>query len=140
MQARYQFAHQGTELVTVVTDEKIMKVKIACACIRGWVLCSPDQALINLSKVIDFRQTLNLVHKEGYCFDQFLFMTLLLIIILVVWELYWTARACWCAAKRDDRGWFLFFLIVQLFGIPEMIYLQKYRKSIEKNFQEDKEI
>ena len=67
-------------------------------------------------------------------------MSLLLIIILVIWELYWTARACWYAAKRNDRGWFLVFLIVNLFGIPEMIYLQKYRKSIAKISQEDKEI
>jgi len=67
-------------------------------------------------------------------------MSFLLIIILIIWELYWTARACWYAAKRNDRGWFLVFLIVNLFGIPEMIYLQKYRKSIAKISQEDKEI
>ena len=57
-----------------------------------------------------------------------------LITILVVWEIYWTVRACWLAAKNNDKGWFIFFLIFQLLGIPEMIYIyNKKQKKIEDN-------
>jgi len=48
-----------------------------------------------------------------------------LIILLALWELYWTYHACWLAAQRNEKKWFLFFLIFNLLGIPEIIYLQK---------------
>jgi len=55
---------------------------------------------------------------------------LYLIILLVLWELYWTITACWLAAKRGDKGWFIFFLIFNLLGIPEIIYVRKYKNSL----------
>ena len=48
-----------------------------------------------------------------------------LIILLALWELFWTYQACWLAAQRNERKWFLFFLMFNLLGIPEIIYLQK---------------
>ena len=48
-----------------------------------------------------------------------------LIILLALWELYWTYHACWLAAQRNEKKWFLFFLMFNLLGIPEIIYLQK---------------
>jgi hypothetical protein len=48
-----------------------------------------------------------------------------LIILLAIWEVYWTYQACWLASKLDQRKWFLFFLVFNLLGIPEMIYLKK---------------
>jgi len=55
---------------------------------------------------------------------------LYLIILLVLWELYWTITACWLAAKRGDKGWFIFFLIFNLLGIPEIIYVRKHKNSL----------
>ena len=48
-----------------------------------------------------------------------------LIILLALWELYWTYHACWLASQRNEKKWFLFFLMFNLLGIPEIIYLQK---------------
>jgi len=53
-----------------------------------------------------------------------------LIILLTLWEIYWTYTACWLAAKRGDKAWFLFFIIFSLFGIPEIIYVRKYQNSL----------
>ena len=53
-----------------------------------------------------------------------------LIIIIALWELYWTITACWLASKRGDKGWFIFFLTFTLLGIPEIIYVRKYKSSL----------
>tara|TARA_Y100001949_G_C15823984_1_gene259029 strand:- start:302 stop:499 length:198 start_codon:yes stop_codon:yes gene_type:complete len=55
---------------------------------------------------------------------------ILLVIILVLWEIYWTIKACWLAAKNDDKGWFIFMLVFNLLGIPEMIYIYNHNKKI----------
>ena len=52
-------------------------------------------------------------------------MTITLIILLALWELYRTYHACWLASQRNEKKWFLFFLMFNLLGIPEIIYLQK---------------
>jgi ABC-type arginine transport system permease subunit len=36
--------------------------------------------------------------------------------------------ACWEASKRDHLGWFVLFFLVWLYGIPELVYLIKFRK------------
>ena len=54
-----------------------------------------------------------------------------LIILLTLWEIYWTYTACWLAAKREDKAWFLFFIIFSLFGIPEILYVRKYQDSLK---------
>ena len=53
-----------------------------------------------------------------------------LIILLTLWEIYWTYTACWLAAKRGDKAWFLFFIIFSLLGIPEILYVRKYQNSL----------
>jgi len=58
-------------------------------------------------------------------------MLITLIIVLTVWEVYWTYHACWIASKLDEKKHFLFFLIFNLLGIPEIIYI--YRKKKELN-------
>lgn len=58
-------------------------------------------------------------------------MLITLIVVLTVWEVYWTYHACWIASKLDEKKNFLFFLIFNLLGIPEIIYI--YRKKKELN-------
>ena len=58
-------------------------------------------------------------------------MLITLIVILAAWEIYWTYNACWIASKLDEKKHFLFFLIFNLLGIPEIIYI--YRKKKELN-------
>ena len=50
-----------------------------------------------------------------------------LILVLVTWEVYWTYHACWAASRRNEKKWFLFFLIFNFLGIPEMLYLRRLR-------------
>jgi hypothetical protein len=42
---------------------------------------------------------------------------------LFVWSLAWAGLALWYAAKRDEKWWFLIFLVVHTVGILEIIYL-----------------
>ena len=52
-----------------------------------------------------------------------LILLILLILILVAWEAYWTVRACWKAAKSGEFKWFVFMLVFNLLGLPEIYYL-----------------
>lgn len=45
------------------------------------------------------------------------------IIGLAVWSVVWTGLVLWHAAKRQDKGWFIFFLLVHTAGIAEILYL-----------------
>ncbi|MFL2706707.1 MAG: DUF5652 family protein [Gammaproteobacteria bacterium] len=57
-------------------------------------------------------------------------MLITLILILATWEVYWTYHACWIASKLDEKKHFLFFLIFNLLGIPEIIYIYKKKKEL----------
>ena len=52
---------------------------------------------------------------------------LLAFITILVWEIYWTYKACWLASRNGHKKLFLFFLIFNLLGIPEIIYLNRYQ-------------
>ena len=56
-------------------------------------------------------------------------MWIILIVILTIWEIFWTYHACWIASKLNEKKTFLFFLVFNLLGIPEIIYI--YRKQSE---------
>lgn len=49
--------------------------------------------------------------------------------VLAIWSLVWTGLALWHAAKRQDTGWFIFFLLVHTAGIVEFIYLMFVAKA-----------
>ena len=42
---------------------------------------------------------------------------------LMAWSLIWKGLALWRAAHRDEKVWFIVFLIVNTLGILEIIYL-----------------
>lgn len=46
-----------------------------------------------------------------------------LIVLIVVWEAVWTAIAMWQTSKMGHLFWFVIFFLINLFGIPEIIYL-----------------
>ena len=48
--------------------------------------------------------------------------------LLLVWSLYWKARALWRAARKDDKLWFVALLIINTAGILEILYLYKFSK------------
>ncbi len=42
---------------------------------------------------------------------------------LAVWSIFWTGLALWHAAKRGEKWWFIFFLLVHTAGIIEILYI-----------------
>lgn len=45
------------------------------------------------------------------------------VIALALWSVFWTGLSLWRAAKRGDKGWFVFFLVVHTAGVVEFLYL-----------------
>ena len=44
-------------------------------------------------------------------------------IFLALWSAVWTGLALWHAARRQEKWWFIFFIIVHTAGIAEILYL-----------------
>lgn len=44
-------------------------------------------------------------------------------VIIMVWTLVWKGIGLWYSARKKDTIWFLVFLLLNLLGIPEIIYL-----------------
>jgi methionyl-tRNA synthetase len=49
--------------------------------------------------------------------------------VLLAWTLVWKGFAMWRAGKRNEKAWFVVFLIVNLLGIPEIVYLLVTKKG-----------
>lgn len=45
------------------------------------------------------------------------------IVVMGIWSAIWTGFALWHAARREEKGWFIFFLLVHTAGIVEILYL-----------------
>lgn len=45
------------------------------------------------------------------------------VIPLAIWSVVWTGLALWHASRRQEKWWFIFFLLVHTAGIVEIIYL-----------------
>jgi len=41
----------------------------------------------------------------------------------LVWTLAWTGWALWIAAKKDSKPWFVALLVLNTFGILEILYI-----------------
>ncbi len=46
-----------------------------------------------------------------------------LLLLILAWSLAWKGLALWRASQRNEKGWFIVFLVVNLLGLPEIIYL-----------------
>jgi len=51
------------------------------------------------------------------------------LIPLIIWEGVWTAIAMWKAAKNSHLVWFIVFFVVNLLGIPEIVYIFWFSKK-----------
>lgn len=43
--------------------------------------------------------------------------------LILLWTIFWKGFALWNAGKREARLWFVFLLILNTFGILEIIYI-----------------
>jgi len=55
--------------------------------------------------------------------DRMSLSSLLTLIIVVLWTLFWKGYAVWTAVKKDQKVWFVALLIFNTVGILEIIYL-----------------
>ena len=46
-----------------------------------------------------------------------------LIVVLALWSIFWKGLALWHSGRRGQPWWFVIILIVNTFGILEIIYL-----------------
>jgi len=53
----------------------------------------------------------------------------ILILALLVWSMFWKILALWRAAKNNQRYWFIGVLLLNTFGIIELVYLFKFAKN-----------
>lgn len=76
----------------------------------------------NVSIMIEnFANTISVSSGIGFVFAFIL--CIFLIAALIVGIIVLKGYALWCAAKRDEKGWFIALLIVNTMGILELIYL-----------------
>ena len=47
----------------------------------------------------------------------------ILFFLVIIWTLFWKGLALWHSVKRGDKKWFIAILILNSFGIIELIYL-----------------
>lgn len=52
-----------------------------------------------------------------------------LLILGIVWSIGWKGWALWIAAKKDQKVWFVVFLIVNTIGILEIFYIFYFSKQ-----------
>jgi len=45
------------------------------------------------------------------------------IALLVLWSLFWKGWALWVSARQGQKGWFISLLVINTFGVLEIIYL-----------------
>lgn len=49
--------------------------------------------------------------------------------LLVIWGVFWKGLALWRSAKDDQKYWFIALLLLQTWGLAEIIYLFFFAKS-----------
>ena len=54
---------------------------------------------------------------------EYLGIPISLVILIVIWTLVWKGLAMWKSAKKDNKAWFIIFLIVHTIGILEILYI-----------------
>lgn len=60
-----------------------------------------------------------------------------LIILIIIWVLVWKGFALWRAARLNHMIWFLLILVINTFGVLEIIYLLFSKHSAENKIKED---
>lgn len=47
----------------------------------------------------------------------------LLLGLITIWSIFWKGLALWHTVKRGEKKWFVVILVLNTFGILELIYL-----------------
>jgi len=54
------------------------------------------------------------------------------LVLIVLWIAFWKGIALWRSAQNNQMGWFIGLLIIQFFGLPEIIYIFFFSKRREE--------
>lgn len=60
----------------------------------------------------------------------------LVMVLVIVWSIFWKGVALWKSAREDSRFWFVAFLLINTFGILEILYLFVFSKGFSINISE----
>ena len=66
-------------------------------------------------------------------FNQNMWVMGTIITFLVLWTLIWKGFALWTSARKGSKAWFILLLIINTFGILEIIYIYLIAKKSEEN-------
>lgn len=72
---------------------------------------------------------LEIINQPQYAF---------LFLLLMVWSLIWKGIALWKSAHNNQRNWFIALLIINTFGILEIIYIFYFQRRDGKKLDEKK--
>jgi len=56
-------------------------------------------------------------------FEQFGLWFIVAIVLISIWSLIWKGYAMWESARLGHKWWFIILLLVNTFGILEIIYI-----------------
>jgi len=59
-------------------------------------------------------------------------LEIILLVIAVIWSMIWAGIGMWKAAKKNDKAWFIIFLIIHTLGILEILYIYWFSKGKRK--------
>lgn len=52
-----------------------------------------------------------------------------LLLVLLTWSLVWKGMSLWRAAKNNSKKWFIVLLLINTFGILDILYLFVFGKK-----------
>ncbi|MCX7589872.1 MAG: DUF5652 family protein [bacterium] len=52
-----------------------------------------------------------------------------LFFVAIIWSLIWKGLALWKAAKKENKVWFIVLLVLNTFGILEILYLYVFSEA-----------
>lgn len=55
--------------------------------------------------------------------EQFIKENILLFVVILLWSLFWKGLALWKSARQENKQWFIALLLLNTFGILEIIYI-----------------
>lgn len=55
-----------------------------------------------------------------------------LMAVALIWSVIWKGFALWKAAHRNERWWFIAFMVVNTVGVLEIVYIYYFSKRGKK--------
>lgn len=62
-----------------------------------------------------------------------------LFLLAVLWSIPWKGIALWKSAHRKEKWWFITLLVVNTFGLLEILYIFVFSKKKEEKKEENEE-